>query len=209
MRGKLSFRLCAVLVSLLAPSSASAATRCAPGPHREIVVARPSVVVIHDTTNDGHPDQLCDKTTGRRTDLDFPVAVLGGDGEPDHVARHSLVVVGSRVAYAFDDNDGTSGFSGIALADARTGAKRLPAFQKGGHYSRFPRIVLTRRGSLAWSEHGKVGYVKTCSRTCLAADRRQSTTLAKGSSVEWDSLRGVRGGISWRQGGRPRYASFS
>lgn len=165
--------------------------------------------MIHDTTNYGNPDQLCDKTTGRRTGLDFPVTVFGGGGTPDHVARHSLVVVGSRIAYAFDDNDGTGGFSGVAVADARTGEERLPAFQNGGHYSRFSRIVLTRRGSVAWSEHGTIGYIKMCNRKCVDDGRRHSTTVAEGARVEWDSLRGVRGGISWREAGHTRYASFS
>jgi hypothetical protein len=208
MRRAVRSLLFAGLIAFVAPASVSAAT-CAPGPHRETVVARPSVVVIHDTTTHGNPDQLCDKATGRRTDLDFPVTVFGGGGTPDHVARHSLVVVGSRIAYAFDDNDGTSGFSGIAVADARTGEKRLPAFQNGGHYSRFSRIVLTRRGSVAWSEHGQIGYIKTCDRRCVESDRRQSTTLAKGARVAWDTLRGVRSGIAWRQAGRTRYARFS
>src|SRR3954447_9951255 len=83
---------------LLPPRGAGGAAACAPGPHREVVVTRPRVVVIHDTRSYGSPDQLCDKTTGRRTDLDFPVTVFGGGGTADHVARHSLVVVGSRIA---------------------------------------------------------------------------------------------------------------
>src|SRR3954447_15773883 len=56
---------------LLPPRGAGGAAACAPGPHREVVVTRPRVVVIHDTRSYGSPDQLCDKTTGRRTDLDF------------------------------------------------------------------------------------------------------------------------------------------
>ena len=43
--------------------------------------------------------------------LDFYLPVLVGGGEPDHVAAHALVVVGHRIAYSWDDEEGLTGYS--------------------------------------------------------------------------------------------------
>jgi hypothetical protein len=170
------------------------------------------VVLLHDPTSYGSRDQACDRATGRRTALDFPLSVLVGGGQPDHVAAHSLVIVGHRIAYAWDDNDGLSGYSGVSVANARSGAQRYPAFVTGGHYTRFRRLVLTRTGSLAWSEKGKVGYVKTCTAKCMVSNTgiaKRTRTIAQGRTVDPESLRGISRGISWREAGRVRRVAFA
>lgn len=197
----------------LFPALGSAATATSPtcqpsGAHHRVLVTRPAVVILYDPTTYGYPDQLCDRVTGRRIELQQHVSWL--TGHPDYVAPHSLVVSGTRVAYAFDDNEGTSGYSGIEVADAKTRAQQFPVFNGGGHYTRFRRLVLARSGGLAWSEQGKIAYVRICPAACIANDDRSAVrTIAQGRNLDPQSLHGVRGGISWREAGKWHYFRFA
>lgn len=182
----------ATAMTLLAFASQPQLPGCLREP-REFVVGQTSHAVVY-STKDGDA-RVCWKASGRTRRLNH---------EPTY-ERHdpnlNLTFAGRYAAYSWvEPVDTDDDEAGVELIDARRGRQ----FQLASDYGiveQYDRVVVSARGSVAWTHGHTVRLCRRCFRSHAG-----STLLAHDRSVDPFSLRRTGRFVSWVAGGRRRFA---
>jgi hypothetical protein len=209
--------LAAMALLALAPAAGGARPKCATK-KGYVLVTRSPRLALFTSTGDYFDTRVCSYRTGKRHWVPEDPLLYSDNGRR---LQNTAAARGRYAAFIWEASEGPDDFyDGIGLVD-ESGQYATITISKSLS-RRHRRFVLKASGAIAWSEKTKLGprgvddptttnrpipRVFACLRRCLKYDAiPPRVQLASGRDINLNSLRGIRGGVEWRQGNRWRRA---
>jgi hypothetical protein len=200
-----AFALVLVAIAMSAGSAAAAIVRCQPREGYHVVGQGGESVVLVRNRPGEQTVQVCNKASGRWMRPDQDPGIRGNNDFDEETI--GVRFRGPYVVYSWDSPEDDCGYSGLRLMNTRARYEIALEFRECGYADDFEPVIVKRSGTVAWTFGRTIYACEGACRTERRAGRSHpARIIARGPTVRPSTLRATPRGITWRQGGRARYA---